>query len=104
MSIGEEFGVQITHHFGYWKRTLIPAGVMLGQHKHKFDHFSLLIKGMAKVEVDGEWKFYKAPSIITIEAGKIHNVTSVDNVEWWCLHETDERDVSKIDEAFIENT
>jgi quercetin dioxygenase-like cupin family protein len=99
----DDANVTVTHHFGYWKRTLIPAGVELAQHNHKAGHHSLLMKGAARVETDTSRRVYYAPSIVFIPAGKPHKVTALESVEWWCLWETDERDIAKIDEALIEN-
>jgi quercetin dioxygenase-like cupin family protein len=100
----DEANVTVSHHFGYWKKTMIQAGVFLEQHAHKFDHHSLLIKGAARVEVEASSRVYYAPNIIFIPAGKKHKVTALADVEWWCLHETDEIDVAKIDGELIENS
>ncbi len=97
----DDAGVTVSHHFGYWKKVMIPADRVLGQHAHKFDHYSLLMKGIATVETDKSKQTYRAPSIIFIEAGVQHKVTAFEDTEWWCLHETDERDVCKIDESLI---
>ena len=48
-------GGKIEHHFGggvYAKETIIPAGVMLQQHAHTYDHLSILASGKASV---GNW-------------------------------------------------
>jgi quercetin dioxygenase-like cupin family protein len=100
----EEAAVSVSHHFGYWKRTLIPAGIFLGQHSHKEGHYSLILKGAARVETEDSSRVYHAPNIVFIEAGKKHKVIALDDVEWWCLWETDERDIAKIDESLIENS
>jgi quercetin dioxygenase-like cupin family protein len=97
----EAVGVKIVHHFMYGKETHIPAGVLLGQHSHKHDHYSLLMKGLVRVTVDDEELTYSAPTIITIKAGKRHAILALKDSQWWCLHETDERDVAKIDEGLI---
>lgn len=96
-------GVEVAHHFMYGKETHIPAGKVLQQHKHKYDHFSLLMKGRAMVECDGKRDMHNAPTVIFIKAGVVHTVTAVKDVEWWCMHETDERDIAKIDESLIED-
>lgn len=96
-------GVGVAHHFMYAKETHIPAGAELTQHKHKYDHYSMLLKGRALVECDGVREYHNAPTVILIKAGIVHKVTAVRDCEWWCLHETDERDIAKIDESLIEN-
>ena len=45
----------INHHFSagvYAKETLIPAGHVLVQHKHKFSHLSILASGSIELMVD----------------------------------------------------
>lgn len=93
-------GVGIAHHFGggiYAKETLIPAGVELAQHKHPFDHLSVLAAGSALVRCEGVDVLYQAPACITIEANKAHSVQALTNVVWYCVHATDCIDPDKID-------
>lgn len=96
---------QIIHHFGggvYTKETSIPAGYILVQHKHTFDHLSILGSGIAQVTVDGHTKTMTAPSCITIEAGKEHRVHAITDAVWYCIHATDCTDPEKVDELLIE--
>lgn len=103
MEYNENFdatGVEIAHHFGggaYAKETLIPAGVELSQHKHPFDHLSILAAGDALVKCDGVAIHYQAPACITIEAKKAHSVLALTNVVWYCVHATECTDPAKID-------
>ncbi len=100
----DEAGVGIIHHFVgglYAKETLIPAGTRLTQHKHAFDHLSALMKGSVVVEVDGARRLRDAPALLTIKAGKVHEVTAITDVVWVCLHATDETDPDRIDRVLI---
>lgn len=93
-------GVKIAHHFGgkaYAKETLIPAGVQLEQHRHSFDHLSILAAGSVLVSVDGEETAYSAPQCILIAAGKKHSVTALTDTVWYCVHGTDCTDPAAID-------
>lgn len=86
---------QITnHHAGgaFIKETRIPAGHVLVQHKHVYDHFSLLAEGVVEVEVDGVRVVYCGPKLITIEAGKHHGVKAVSDAVWYCIHATADAD------------
>jgi quercetin dioxygenase-like cupin family protein len=94
-----EHGIEITHRFMYAKDTRIPEGVVIEQHVHKYDHYSMLLEGTACVTTALTRKVYTAPAIIKIQAGVAHSVEAKTRVIWWCLHETDERDLSKIDES-----
>jgi len=105
MHFGAQLGVAIQHHFGggvYAKETHIPAGVVLTQHRHQFDHLSVLASGTAIVEVDGQLRTLAGPTCIVIEAGKVHSVTAVTPVTWYCVHATDCTDPDKVDHQLIE--
>lgn len=94
----------INHHFSagvYAKETLIPAGHVLVQHKHKFDHLSILASGSIELMVDGEKRIVHAPACLTIEANKHHGVKSLTDVVWYCIHATDCTDTDEIDEVLI---
>ena len=94
----------INHHFSagvYAKETLIPAGHVLVQHKHKFDHLSILASGSVELMVDGEKRIVHAPACLTIEANKHHGVKSLTDVVWYCIHATDCTDTDEIDEVLI---
>lgn len=96
----DDAGVGITHHFVgglYAKETHIPAGIKLTQHVHSFDHLSALMKGCVVVEVDGKRTLHDAPALLTIKAGKAHEVTAITDVVWACLHATPETDPELID-------
>jgi quercetin dioxygenase-like cupin family protein len=94
----------INHYFSagvYAKETLIPAGQVLVQHKHKFSHLSILASGSIELMVDGERKIIHAPACLTIEADKHHGVKSLTDVVWYCIHATECTDIDEIDEVLI---
>jgi quercetin dioxygenase-like cupin family protein len=102
--IGQDFGVEVVHHFAgglYCKETRIPAGVKLTQHKHSFEHLSVLASGRVLVSVDGVETEHAAPAFLTIAAGKAHEVTALTDVVWGCLHATDCTDADKIDHELV---
>lgn len=95
----------IEHHFGggvYAKETRIPAGYLLGKHTHAFDHLSILASGSVELMVDGEVSVVHAPACLTIKANKEHQVRSITDVVWYCVHATDCTDVDKVDKVLIE--
>lgn len=96
--------IGITHHFGggvYVKEARIPANMRLTQHIHGHDHLSVLVSGEVSVSVDGTIKSYVAPAVLTIEAGKAHEVVCLTETVWMCIHATDETDPAKVDEVLI---
>jgi len=61
----------------------------------------LLPKGKVVVTTD-EWKKeFSAPACIEIKAGIHHMIEALDDSMWFCIHATDETDVSKVDEVLI---
>ena len=94
----------ITHHFSdglYAKETHIGANEMLMQHKHTYSHFGILAKGKVIVLKEGDALIVEAPACIEIKAGENHGVKAVTDVVWYCVHATDEKDPSKVDEVLI---
>ena len=94
----------ITHHFSdglYAKETHIVAGQMLMQHKHNYAHFGILAKGKVVVVKEGDIQIVEAPACIDIVAGENHGVKAITDVVWYCVHATDEKDPSKVDEVLI---
>jgi quercetin dioxygenase-like cupin family protein len=74
---------------------------VLVQHKHKFDHLSILASGSIELMVDGERKIIHAPACLTIEADKHHGVKSLTDVVWYCIHATECTDADEVDEVLI---
>lgn len=94
----------INHYFGagvYAKETRIPAGNILVQHKHKYDHLSVLASGSVELVVDGVKSIVHAPACLTIQANKHHGVKSLTNVVWYCIHATECTDMDEIDNVLI---
>jgi hypothetical protein len=98
--------MEVTHHFIggiYTKECHLPVGIKFMQHKHTFDHMSVLAQGHAIVEVDGIDKEYHAPAVLNIRAGKHHAITALTPVVWLCQHVTTCTDPDNIDLEITEN-
>lgn len=68
-----------------------PVGTIVGQHKHKWDHTTLLAVGSLMVWADKQGieipKLYRAPAIIFIPRETFHKFQSMtDNVVIYCIH------------------
>ena len=97
--------VELAHHFAgglYAKETAFPAGSILVQHRHHYDHFALLASGMVEIEVDGQRSIAHAPQLLTIRAHQHHGVKALTDVVWFCIHATGETDPAHVDEVLIE--
>lgn len=96
---------KIKHHFchhTYAKEMRLDAGNSVETHKHIYDHFALLGAGRAAVEIDGNVTVHDGPSILTVKAGKMHRITAISDITWYCVHATDETDPEKVDAVLIE--
>ena len=103
----EDHGVEVKHYFGddgsgvYIKEVHIPAGKILQMHKHSFTHKSVLVKGSVIISEDGQKKYVYAPHVLTMDEGVEHEVRSLEDSVWLCIHATDESDESKIDHTLV---
>jgi quercetin dioxygenase-like cupin family protein len=101
-TFSEDMG--IVHHFSdglYAKQMMIPKGFMAGMHKHNYSHLSILAKGKVIVRSDDFEKEYSAPACINLLAEVFHSIEALEDSYWFCIHATNETDVSKIDEVLI---
>lgn len=103
----EKIDLNIVHHLPtegnpvYVKQQQLPAGWCVDTHVHKYDHWGLLGSGTAIVDLDGEQTEYVGPCVVEIKANKAHKITALTPITWFCIHASEETDVSKIDQTLI---
>lgn len=68
------------------KVTPIKKGLTVVQHKHKYPHLSILMKGKVWLETDSYRCQMVAGQTTTIEAGIYHAVTALEDSVWLCVH------------------
>lgn len=86
----------------YSKAARIPAGHILVQHKHKYDHLSILASGTVVVDVDGERTEYTGPACLNIRAGIHHGVRALTDSVWYCIHSVTDAEKEDADELLIQ--
>ncbi len=94
----------ITHHFSdkiYAKEMRIPANMAILKHTHNFSHLSVLAQGQVAVLRGQEIEIVNAPACIEIKAGLTHGVKAITDCVWFCIHASDEKDPSKVDDVLI---
>lgn len=94
----------VGHYFGagvYAKEAKVPAGYLVAKHTHSYTHLSILASGKAIIKAGDVVKEYYAPTCIEIKAGISHEIVALTDVVWYCIHATEETDVSKVDEILI---
>jgi len=94
----------IVHHFSdglYAKQMIIPADTMILKHMHSFSHLSILAAGKVAVMRGDDAEIIAAPACIEIKEGLVHGVKALTDCVWFCIHATDEKDASKVDNVLI---
>ena len=94
----------ITHHFSdglYAKESQFSEGMVILKHVHDFSHLSILAKGKVAVMKGEDVEVIEAPACIEIKAGLTHGVKALTDCVWFCIHATDEKDPSKVDNILI---
>lgn len=94
----------IEHHFSnnlYAKEITLDKDSIVVQHKHKFDHLSILAKGKVIVLFEDDAVEYIAPACINIVKDVDHAIKALEDSVWYCVHATDETDATKVDEVLI---
>jgi len=94
----------ITHHFTdglYAKEMAFNAGEAILKHTHNYSHLSILAKGKVAVLCGDEIDIVDAPACIEIKEGLTHGVKAITDCVWYCIHATDEKNPSKVDEVLI---
>ena len=87
----------------YIRQITIPAGVLVVGHEHKTEHVNIMLKGRVTIATAEGVATLVAP--MTFIAPKGRKVAfALEETVWQNVHATEERDLSKIEEAFIEKS
>lgn len=99
-------GGDVKHHFSdslYVKEVTLKAGTSVIKHTHNFSHLSVLVRGSAKITVDGYTGIHNGYKIFEILAGENHAIEALTDITWLCIHTTNETDETKVDSALVSN-
>lgn len=83
----------------YMRQMRAEAGKVIGSHRHRYEHYSVLCSGRVRAEFDGEVEEHEAPSVMVVPAGVEHRITALTDIVWLCVHGTSELDLDNIDEV-----
>ncbi|MGJ7500068.1 hypothetical protein ACSFBF_06885 [Variovorax sp. ZT5P49] len=96
---------ETVHHFApgiYAREMRVPAGAVITSKVHKFENLSILSKGrMALYMEDGTVREVSAGFHIVAPPGARRVAFVLEDAVWTCMHNTDERDLQKIEAHFI---
>jgi quercetin dioxygenase-like cupin family protein len=79
----------IKHHFAggvYAREQTLEMGREVEKHVHDYDHLSVLCRGVAIMDIDGELHHLKGPCVLEVKAGQKHRITAVTDITWLCIH------------------
>lgn len=102
----EQLKCPVQHYFGpgiYIREVFLPAGTYVMGHAHKKPTMNILLKGKMAVMVNGEARVIEGPYIFNSEPGRKLAYVMEDCV-FQNLHATDETDLDKIEEIFIDKS
>lgn len=94
----------ISHHFSdgvYAKQLRLEKGHTAITHRHNYSHLSILATGEVDVTLDGVKTRFNAPCCIEIKAEVAHEIFALEDSTFFCVHQTFETDVNKIDKVLI---
>jgi hypothetical protein len=95
----------VSHHFGpgiYIREAKFAAGHLVLGHKHKCSHTNILVSGhLVFLNEGGQVKELKAPMVMVSPPGQKLAYIIEDTV-WQNVYATEERDVEKLEEMFLE--
>ena len=97
----------VRHIFGpslYIREMTIPANTWIVGHKHKTATLNVMVKGKIHIILgDGSYKELIAPQTFTSEPGRKVAI-AVEETIWQNIWATDERDVNKLEDLFLDKT
>ena len=97
----------LTHRFTpgvYLREIFMPAGTLVGGHKHKTEHFNIVLCGSASVMIDGVVQRITGPCVFASLPGVRKVLYIHDDMRWATVHVTAETDVEKLEELLIEKS
>jgi quercetin dioxygenase-like cupin family protein len=82
----EEMDLQIVDDI-FVKSTIVKEGTYLKQHRHEFDHITVVAHGSVRMWVDDIWTGdFKAPDLIHVAANKSHSFVALTDATIMCVH------------------
>lgn len=86
----------------YLKEFGLDDGERVEQHRHTFDHVTLISEGCVLMEKDGTNSVHYAPAYLWVERGITHAFTALNGpARGYCTHLTDCGDPENIDRELI---
>jgi len=94
----------LVHRFApgvYLREIFMPAGTFIIGQQHKTEHFNIILRGRARVSIDGVVQIIEAPFTFVshIDVRKVLYIE--EDMVWQTVHPTNETDLGKLEEQLI---
>lgn len=87
------------------RRMDLPKGGRAASHKHRYDHISIVtavVPGdVVTVIADGIKSNYQSGDCIALPKGVEHEILALEDIKWFCVHSSTEKDPAKQDKVLI---
>ena len=96
----------VFHRFGpgiYIREVHMPAGTLAMGHGQRFEHTNILLQGKVAVIIDGVVQVLEAPLYYVGKPGRKFGYV-IEDVIWQNIYATDETDVDKLEEMFLDKS
>lgn len=94
----------LEHHFCngvYARQITMPANTFVIGKRHKTSHFNIILKGKAKVLIDGVVSIIEAPCILNSNSDVRKILYIIEDMTWVTIHPTNETDVQKLESDLV---
>lgn len=101
----EKLELPLIHHFTdgiYCREMHMPAGAIIVGKRHKTKHLCIISSGSGTFIIDGEKRFIKGPCTFEAKGEGRKAVMVHEDMIMMNIHPTNETDLEKIEEMFIE--
>lgn len=101
----EQVECPLVHRFApgvYLREVFMPAGTFVLGHRHNTEHFNIVLKGRARVLIDGDMvEEISAPYTFASKPGVRKVLYVLEDMVWQTVHPTDETDIEKLESELV---
>lgn len=97
----------LVHRFApgvYLREITMPEGALIVGHKHKTEHFNVILQGSALVLMDGEAVEVKAPDVFVSRAGVRKVLYVRETMIWQTIHVTESTDLAELEAQIVDKS
>lgn len=95
----------VVHRFApgvYLREIHMPAGSLVLGHRHRTEHFNVVLQGRVRVLIDGKVVEIKGPYSFVSQAGAQKMLHVIEDTIWQTVHATEETDIEALEAMLVE--